>query len=353
MGFVYAWDNMKQGGLNLDGDGLAPGGSILDLKESKPRVDFSPSAFSDGIVDIAIRKHRCMSPWCPCCFKLYVAPVIARCFQDMNWQAVRMITLTIDREQFSDGEAAYEHMKKTGAIAAMCRNFVRFAGKEIKKWMWILEWHADGYPHWHLVIEMRQSGKQSMIGQEIIHKYWPYGRIREGYVNSQRHWKNISGYLQKRGYLSGGDDKGHQVELPEWAKNYGHRIKRRGSMRMMKLSSYKVEKSNVVAFGEKFRCVDECARSYKIKLEACGASTKINILTGIYCFPEINLSIPYHVILKEVGDLQYCKGLGFCKRVDWVGLRAFINMYSEFMQEGCSQVFDSALNGDLKVMEGR
>lgn len=346
MGWVPDWARMQQPELSVDSGVAVP---ILELIESKTGV--TPE--TDGIVDIAIQKHRCMSSWCPVCFRLYVAPQISAKMQSMNWASVRIITLTIDREQFADGEAAYQKVKDSQAISAMCRNFVRFAGKEIKNWLWVLEWHEDGFPHWHLVVEMRQSGRRSMIGQEIIHKYWPWGRIREGYVSDARHWRNISGYLQKKGYLTGGDDKGHQTELPEWAKNYGHRIKRRGSMRIMKSSGFSMEGKNVIKIGEKFHVINDCERSYKIKLEACGQSTKVKIISSKYRFPEIELSIPYAQILKEVGELQYCKGLGFCKRVDWIGLWAFLTMYADFMQEGCFAIFDSSLNGDLKIAEGR
>lgn len=131
-----------------------------------------------------------------------------------------MVTLTLNPAGWVDGEDAYNWYKNEKPIGRFIENLGR-AGVKVTDWTCNMEWHDNGYPHWHLLIEVDKPGKAGMIGQELLHKLWSHSdtshRIHEYYFNSEERFKKFTGYFSKSGYLH--KDKQHQVTLPAWANS--------------------------------------------------------------------------------------------------------------------------------------
>ena len=153
----------------------------------------------------------------------------------MSWDRVRMVTLTLDPSNWPDGEAAYVWSKLTKPIGRFIQNLGR-NGITVTDWTCNMEWHDNGYPHRHLLIEVDKPGRAGMIGQELIHQLWAWGdkthRIHEHYFSTEKQFKKFAGYFAKSGYLH--KDKQHQIILPAWASGRGwegKKINRFSSMR--------------------------------------------------------------------------------------------------------------------------
>jgi hypothetical protein len=183
---------------------------------------------------IAVRCN-CSSIWCPKCFKKHFAPKEAARMGLMDWKRTRMVTLTLNPAGWVDGEDAYNWYKNTKPIGHFIENLGR-AGITVTDWTCNMEWHDNGYPHWHLLIEVDKPGKAGMIGQELLHKLWSHGdnsnRIHEYFFSSEERFKKFTGYFSKSGYLH--KDKQHQIKLPSWTETpewAGVKINRFSSMR--------------------------------------------------------------------------------------------------------------------------
>ena len=171
---------------------------------------------------LTVTKCKCGSSWCISCFKQRSAKKISERLHTMKWRNVRALTLTCDPRLWDyevgeeSGYLAYTHIMEHKYIPQLIHNLNRTKGAKIIDWLWVLEWHRNGFPHWHLYCEVEKSGKAGMIGADNIRHYWTAGAIREEYIRNQRHWDSITGYFSKHGYFS--KDKAHQARLPEWAK---------------------------------------------------------------------------------------------------------------------------------------
>jgi len=89
-----------------------------------------------------------------------------------NLRGWRFVTLTIDRNDYADGESAFE------AGNRHLRQFIYELRSEysIDRWCWKLEFHApdergEVYPHWHLLIDHKAK-----IDKDHIRDAWRLGR---------------------------------------------------------------------------------------------------------------------------------------------------------------------------------
>lgn len=272
-------------------------------------------------------KCGCGSVWCIQCFLKRQAKYHFAELAKFNWKKTRQITLTLDRKQFSDGRAAWEHVNNHKKIAGMLRNFKRSYGINISKWKWFLEWHRDGFPHWHLFIEVENKGRAGMIGGDRIRQCWQLGRATESYIHDVKHWNEIIGYFQKHGYFKD-KDKNHQIELPAWAREEEHlKIRRSGSKakartnksEFIRAMNYFDKKGDLdvidIKTGEIIRPGKGKTRrknkSYKALFAECGQRTRIKIMTDKSLIVGI-FDIPYKTIRKKIpGEYKEHAGYSF------------------------------------------
>lgn len=121
-----------------------------------------------------------------------------------NW---RFVTLTVASRTISR-EEAYQRGKDR-----LRRFFARFRqaiGREFK-WCWKLEFHEDGYAHWHCLIEYTKRIPEEVLPE--LEAWWGLGRI-----NVKRVLQRDLYYVFK--YVAKGPD-----DLPPWVHRFKGRLR--------------------------------------------------------------------------------------------------------------------------------
>lgn len=175
--------------------------------------------------EIVGRKSRCRSNWCPVCGKRSIHNLSKR-LVTREWRNVRQTILTIDRELFKDAADAYDTISKGKEISAYIRR-LRRSGVNVVKYDWALEWYSDGFPHWHVFIDVGLKGFRGKIGNTRLLKAWSHGIVIESYIRNSAHWQILTGYFGKNGYF-GDSKKASQGRLPRWALDRVQKIRRFG-----------------------------------------------------------------------------------------------------------------------------
>lgn len=164
-------------------------------------------------IEVIGRKCACGNVWCERCRKGVPAQRMKRAMERFNWRTTRHVTTTIDPKRWESAESAFDWMMEHKAIPQFIRDLRRTQGVIVTDYWWCLEWHKNGYPHWHILIETDRVG---MIHGDVLRAAWKYGRVNEAPIKTQKQWLGFVGYVGKSGYLE--KKKAHQARLPEWAK---------------------------------------------------------------------------------------------------------------------------------------
>jgi len=232
---------------------------------------------------VTARKCSCKSSWCPICWGRYGKVELTERLNTLDWEFVRHVELTVSRDRFKDGEGAFEEITHKRGLGSLLKELERADGVPIVDWVGVVEWHVDGFPHWHLFIEVESKGKEGMIGHGVILRRWPFGVVVwESPILSEDHWKHIKGYFDRNGYF--GEGKGHQGKLPEWGRQSKKRIKRWQSMRSEKrITRMSCDESlgegKGLSMGDKEERLGH-RESYESILSSCGARTFIEVKTN-------------------------------------------------------------------------
>jgi hypothetical protein len=300
---------------------------------------------------MVIRKCRCDSVWCPQCYKLRKVPVLfARINDRLDWRSTRQIVLTIDRNQYTDGEQAYLDVTQGKKINQLVHNLKRTTGITIRDYVWVLEWHKDGFPHWHVFVDVEKKGASGKIHFENINRYWTIGSVNESYFKSYQHWQRIVGYFGKHGYFDKG--KAHQARLPEWAKSYKRTIKRSGSGQIqcayktpevkkkekekkeMRKETARYEKKEAEKFYQRqgLSLPDEeseetARKEYKIIFEKCGKASTCVVFQFDNPIMGFSVPIPYRHLLLNFPTGQQEPGFGYVVEMDGLAFKSFIHKY--------------------------
>lgn len=254
---------------------------------------------------VVLHECKCRSPWCPEC-RWNTLGVYQDRLKAMDWRKVRQIVLTVDPEKFDSPSDAYEYVTGRKLIPNFLNNLKRTAGVQFKDWICSLEFHKDGFPHWHIMIEVFEAGKAGMIGQENIHRYWGLGGIREEFVRDERHWKKLTGYFGSKGYFCEGG-KDHQLNLPEWALDYDKKIRRWNGKHGKNISS----KQRKLVVGQKKRDM-KAMRPYRVILSECGEKTVLELQ---FDFENIQGG-SFRIIHAPVSEINF--GFDHVKGEGWV-----------------------------------
>lgn len=330
---------------------------------------------------IEAKKCSCHSSWCDSCWKRYGKKALVSRLQSMDWKHVRHLVLSVDPALYRNGEEAYDDITHRRGIGNLVKNLERTDGIKIVDYAGSLEWYENGFPHWHIFIETEEEGRAGMIGHGKIKRRWPFGiYVNEDYIKSEVHWRNLTGYFNSHGYFEKG--KGYQGVLPEWAKDSERRIKRwfrkksegnggkrRSRVRLNKSfgsgegfsTGAKCEKCSFkrecedVSDGRGCREGDKTTnhkivserietnysgrrKTYRAKLEACGAKSVItidgiDIRSGKLLFSVTDVyDVPYE-ILRKVYPWEYIQGVGLTVSLDEQGFGSFVSVI-EFLGSG-------------------
>jgi len=315
-----------------------PGGvPILDKESFRERKVNIP---------VTVKKCSCRSIWCYECYKRYYLPELAEKLSRFDWRKTRQIVLTMDREQFETGFLAMEMFYEKRLIGRFMRDLQRGRKNidpvKVTQWLWVLEWHKDGFPHWHLFIEVEKEGKAGMIGGETIRRFWKNSVwIHESYFRDEQHFNELTGYFGKTGYFE--KDKAYQAKLPEEIKNAKYRKIMRFHYinvedRKRRKLGHEEEKKEKLTQAEENKnfyeameffneiimdgndrareILGECkgkktrkkSESYQVILERCGSETMIDFEMGTSTSRCI-LEIDYNQA-KEITCGKYQEGVG-------------------------------------------
>ena len=273
---------------------------------------------SDIEIPVAGRKCCCHSVWCPTCFRYLYLDKIKKTFAPYDWRFTRQVVLTIDPANFPSPVEALTHIRQkrsVGEFVRRLRHGVREKiGKEwrwkykpikIVRWAWFLEWHSNGFPHFHVFLMLDKEGKSGMIGNDFLRDSWSLSSwVREEYFHSEKHFKTLTGYYADKGYFE--KDKKHQGILPDVIMdNIKGKIKRYGSSEQKE----KKKKSENINLEHNY-CVciaffKNKANQNKIKNKVTPSTVINSIATGLADSFQNDIndrSIQYRVILEKCGS---------------------------------------------------
>lgn len=237
----------------------------------------------------------CRSPWCPQCSKTcQTAQKIRNRLSILQWDRVRQVVLTVSRDKTP--EESMEEIRRNRAIPKL----IQALGLKGYRWLWVLEFHKGGYPHWHLFIETVR-GKAGLIGKKKIQSLWKRGIVWETYAKSEKHWRAITGYHKKTGYF-GAETKQHQLELPNYLREQ-NRVRKFASN--YKTMGEELRKDIIKKDIDKDSCKKRTRqKSYTERLEQCNTKSKIE-KDGSYLTVDMPGSQVRELAKKELEQIDY------------------------------------------------
>jgi hypothetical protein len=309
-----------------------PGSSSDEVPQGEEEY---AESFDSGCLLVA-RKESCRSVWCPVCFRRYFVPKEKRRMSRLDWRKTRMLTLTFDRAITGAGEEAYVWYREKKPIGRFIQNLGR-AGVKVEDWTCNLEWHDDGTPHFHLLIQVSKSGRAGQIGQELIHRCWPYGRIHEYYLKTESSFLKFLGYFGKTGYLH--KNKQHQITLPPWTAGEhwrGKKINRFSSMKH--LGQGESGRQAIPSEAEQLEEADQQEmNTYQERLARCGQETNFWLVPPGQ--PERfiqKLLVPFREVVEMMSG-RFVERLGFVlDGPPWLLLQAFRRHSATYRHRGGS-----------------
>lgn len=258
------------------------------------------------VVALMIRKCSCGSVWCQDCFRRFRLPELRKGLGSWGWEHVRHVVFTLDRKKFSGPGDGLEWGRRH--LAYVVHDLKRTGHSGIEGYYSFLEWHRDGFPHWHVLFKVAGSGRSGMIGGALIRKYWDRGAVHESYFKSEKDFEGVVGYFQKMGYFE--KSKRHQTALPAWVLAAKIRVKRVSKSLGEKGSGEKRGHSVVIVFREKERKDFE---GYGEKIKSCGSFSEVSIYYKGLIFGGIVIALPYRLARKMQG--KYVAGVGYVVNV--------------------------------------
>ncbi|MFG0276312.1 MAG: hypothetical protein ACF8QF_14795 [Phycisphaerales bacterium] len=109
----------------------------------------------------------------------------------------RLLTLTVDPKRHASPEAALDHVRKGEYI----RKLMNRLG--IRIWCWVLEFQRNGFPHWHVLIDVADLPRRR-VDYRLAHQLWRKWGVgeqvdftRDCYADAAHAVMYISKYLTK------------------------------------------------------------------------------------------------------------------------------------------------------------
>ena len=131
-------------------------------------INTNNTVASDSII---VAPCRCRSWHCPKCQRRLGEDLLQRCVTAIaNFRNILMLTLTLNRDLFPDAQSAYSYLKLKRCVGEVMRKLYRSKHPQMKmhskKYLQVLEWQADGWPHFHLAVDA------SHIPSEELSRLW-------------------------------------------------------------------------------------------------------------------------------------------------------------------------------------
>lgn len=307
-------------------------------KESLATPQSKPG-YKSNCVTVVGRKKKCGHAWCPRCGLDTIRKALASVRQ-MDWRRVRRVDFTLDPSLFKNPQEAHKlsERKLSDTIQAIERK----AGREVLGYRWFKEWHRDGFPHWHVLIEM--AGPSKMIGGDVLREVWGQGRVYEDYFKDENQWVKFVGYLGKTGYLA--KDKAHQVRLPQWVLDTNARVRRTGGSEKPEAKEKPWADDEDVEdwlkrFGHQAPEEHNQIRSHGEILATCGGGVHLYILQGKAELIYYGLSKEKYEDFKS-REGEFLKGLGFAIKME---PQEWVKFYHSTIPSDPDQLFQNQIRG--------
>ncbi len=108
--------------------------------------------------EVLVVNHRCKARTCPRCGRVRgweTRQVLLEKARDGAFQSPYLLTLTVDPKGFDSPEAAHDAVTSGSYIPRLLRLF------NIRVWVWVLEFQQNGWPHWHILVDLAERGRLS------------------------------------------------------------------------------------------------------------------------------------------------------------------------------------------------
>lgn len=202
--------------------------------------------------------------------------------QGWDWRGVREMILTMDRDRFESAAIAWRvgRERLSRVVQNVTKDYER-RGIAVLDYVRILEWHKDGFPHWHVLFHLDRHGAEGQINVQTVLDTWfrVCGGNLLGYIESEEHWRNKTGYWGKTGYFE--KDKQHQVTLPEWMDMD---TKASGTVRKIE-GKRDYAARTAKGSGAAERAKRSTRRTYAAVFEGCGRTTILHTGSSVTRIP--------------------------------------------------------------------
>lgn len=194
--------------------------SSTDPPSTPPATGSAAAPSPPEQVEVIIRKNNCGHSFCVkgCAPRRRDYREAMAVVQSWPHDQVRQVTVSCDPKLYASPEEGYRASERS--ISDLARDIgrkldKRGTGLRVLAYVAFLEWHRNGFPHWHVFILVSHAGRDGMIGQPLIKECWHHGEVVwEHPFNSAQHQRAMIGYAASKGYFS--KDKAHQVLCPDW-----------------------------------------------------------------------------------------------------------------------------------------
>ena len=207
-----------------------------------------------------------------------------------DFERVLMLTLTVERKE--NPKDAYEKAQKDRAVSELIRALHRNKFLLSKRFFYVIEFHKDGYPHWHVIVE---SG---FIPHSELKKRWARGHVwisagprnkSESFSSPDHAMNYVTKYLTK------------SEPFPKWVMEYEGNMRRfstsRGLIREIKPRKKKSPLSPRKKKPRRRRTPSE-------RVASCGSKTNLLIQHGgFYRFYE-SIDLRFQEYFRKLSHAQ-------------------------------------------------
>lgn len=290
-------------------DGLGVGGTGRAARQGgRPAAARLDSRGNKWNREVEIVTHRCKARTCRVCGRRRgweTRQVLLEPDRLGLFVVPAMLTFTVDPKKFDSAEQAHDTITKGGFLRRLLKLL------KIRAWVWVLEFHKSGWPHWHVLVDLSERGR---LTPEDLRRCWRLWRDKWGLggvdVRLKRQFETAEHavmYVTK--YLM----KPPKTGYPEWfLAGKGRRLvqasKRVGAL-CFKGSEHKETQKETEKRRE--------SRSLAVRMAECGTSCRlilreVNTETGeerVECLGELPASRGELVERMQRGELPGVVGL--------------------------------------------
>lgn len=175
-----------------------------------------------------------------------------------------LLTLTIDPKNYKSPEHAHDVVTEGGYI----RRLLRLLG--IDTWLWVLEFHKSGWPHWHIVADVSERGR---LTKKDLRWCWHLWRDKWGLgAPDVQEKKRFSSAAYAMNYITKYLTMPEKNLFPEWFLKGSRRRLCQASQKVGRLTECKSNTKVSLTGKEKKR---KESRALIVRMNECGTRSAV------------------------------------------------------------------------------